>query len=89
MGAELIGRVDAALKQSVEYAHAHPEKVRDYIRTHAQEMDEEVMQAHIELYVNQYTLDYGEDGEAAIFDLMQRAEKAGLVEASTLPLFVS
>jgi 1,4-dihydroxy-6-naphthoate synthase len=89
LGAELIGRVDAALKQSVEYAHAHPGKVRDYIRTYAQEMDEEVIQAHIELYVNQYTLDYGEDGEAAIFDLMQRAEKAGLVEASTLPLFVS
>ncbi len=89
LGGELIGRVDAALKESVEYAHAHPDTVRDYIRTHAQEMDEDVMQAHIELYVNQYTLDYGKDGEAAIVDLLQRAEKAGLVAASALPLFVS
>ena len=63
--------------------------MRDYIRAHAQEMDEEVMQAHIALYVNQYTLDYGQEGEAAIFDLMQRAEKAGLVAPSALPLFVS
>lgn len=89
LGSELIARVDAALKQSVEYAHANPETVRDYIRAHAQEMDEEVMQAHIALYVNQYTLDYGQEGEAAIFDLMQRAEKAGLVAPSALPLFVS
>ena len=47
------------------------------------------MQAHIDLYVNQYTLDYGRDGEAAISDLMDRAEKAGLVAPSTQSLFVA
>lgn len=89
LGRARIEAVDAALRASVEYAHAHPEAVRDYIRAHAQEMDDAVMQAHIDLYVNQYTLDYGQDGEAAIFDLMDRAEKAGLVAASKQPLFVA
>jgi 1,4-dihydroxy-6-naphthoate synthase len=88
LGAELIGRIDRALKQSVEYAYANPAVVRGYIRDHAQEMDEEVMQAHIDLYVNQYTLDYGADGEAAIFDLIERAEREGIVPGAEAPLFV-
>lgn len=89
LGRERIEAFDAALRASVEYAYAHPDTVRAYIRAHAQEMDEAVMQAHIDLYVNQYTLDYGRDGEAAIFDLMDRAEKAGLVAPSTQSLFVA
>ena len=75
--------------QSVEYAYAHPDAVRGYIRQHAQEMDDSVMQAHINLYVNQHTLDYGADGEAAIFDLIERAERAGIAPKSDAPLFIS
>ena len=89
LGRASIEVFDAALRASVDYAYAHPGTVRDYIRAHAQEMDEAVIQAHIDLYVNQYTLDYGLDGEAAIFDLMDRAEKADLVAPSTEPLFVA
>ncbi len=89
LGRARIEVIDAALRASVDYAYAHPDTVRDYIRVHAQEMDEAVMQSHIDLYVNQYTLDYGLDGEAAIFDLMSRAEKAGLVAPSKEPLFVA
>ena len=47
------------------------------------------MQAHIDLYVNQHTLDYGADGEAAIFDLIERAERAGIAPKSDAPLFIS
>ena len=89
LGAELIGRLDRALVQSVEYAYVHPDAVRGYIRQHAQEMDDSVMQAHIDLYVNQHTLDYGADGEAAIFDLIERAERAGIAPKSEAPLFIS
>ena len=89
LGAELIDRLDRALVQSVEYAYAHPDAVRGYIRQHAQEMDDSVMQAHIDLYVNQHTLDYGADGEAAIFDLIERAERAGIAPKSDAPLFIS
>ncbi len=89
LGLETITHIDRALRASVEYAHAYPQEVRDYICAHAQEMDEEVMQAHIDLYVNDYTLDYGQDGEAAIVDLLRRAEEAGIVAVSEQPLFAS
>lgn len=89
LGADLIGRIDCALKASTEYAHAHPDTVRGYIGRHAQEMDEQVMQQHIDLYVNDYTLDYNADGENAIQDLMDRAESAGIVPPSDLPLFIN
>ncbi len=84
----MIGRIDRALRESVEFAHAHPEEVRGYIREHAQEMEDEVMRAHIDLYVNEYTLDYGAEGEAAIVDLLDRAVGAGIVPESGMPLFV-
>jgi 1,4-dihydroxy-6-naphthoate synthase len=52
-------------------------------------MDEAVMQQHIDLYVNDYTIDYGKDGEAAISDLLDRAQSAGIVPSSESPLFVT
>lgn len=49
--------VDAALRASVEYAFAHPDASRDYVARHAQEMAPDVVQRHIQLYVNQYTVE--------------------------------
>ncbi|NKB68562.1 MAG: 1,4-dihydroxy-6-naphthoate synthase [Candidatus Latescibacteria bacterium] len=88
LGAERIALLDRSLQASVEYAYEHPEQVRGYVRRHAQEMDEQVMQAHIDLYVNEYTLDYGRTGEAAIEDLVRRAEAAGVVPAAEEGLFI-
>jgi 1,4-dihydroxy-6-naphthoate synthase len=51
-------------------------------------MDEEVMRAHIGLYVNRYSIDLGDDGVAAIEDLFTRATAAGLVPGGTRPEFV-
>ncbi len=87
LGEDRISHIDAALRRSVEYAHAHPEQVRDYVAAHAQEMEREVMEAHIALYVTEYTLDYGSDGEAAITDLLARAASAGILPATDAPLF--
>lgn len=88
LGVEKIQQIDISLCASVEYAHSNPDAVKNYIRQHAQEMDEAVMQQHIDLYVNEYTLDYGTDGEAALVDLFARAEEAGIVPRSDQPLFV-
>ncbi|MCY9512965.1 1,4-dihydroxy-6-naphthoate synthase [Paenibacillus apiarius] len=66
-------------RASVEYAWAHPEASRDYILSHAQEMDPEVAQAHINLYVNEFTRNLGEDGYGAITALLGRAAEEGLV----------
>ncbi|MCM3342770.1 1,4-dihydroxy-6-naphthoate synthase [Paenibacillus sp. MER TA 81-3] len=66
-------------RASVEYAWAHPEASRDYILRHAQEMNPEVAQAHINLYVNEFTRNLGEDGYGAITALLGRAAEEGLV----------
>ncbi len=87
LGTERITAIDRAVRDSVDYAHAHPDEVRDYVAAHAQEMDREVMEAHIGLYVNNYTLDYGRDGIAAITDLLERAAVAGILPATGAPLF--
>lgn len=66
-------------RESVEYAWAHPDASAAYVMSHAQEMSPEVTKAHIELYVNPYTADLGEDGYAAIRGLLDRAADEGLV----------
>ncbi|WP_317969212.1 1,4-dihydroxy-6-naphthoate synthase [Paenibacillus sp. CCS19] len=67
------------VRASVEYAWAHPEASREYIMRHAQEMSPDVAKQHIELYVNEFTRDLGEDGFGAIRALLGRAADEGLV----------
>ncbi|WNC15802.1 1,4-dihydroxy-6-naphthoate synthase [Brevibacillus brevis] len=76
-------------RASVEYAWAHPEASKDYVASHAQEMAPEVTQAHIDLYVNEFTRDLGEDGYAAIEALLSRAADEGLVPKFDLALLRS
>ncbi|QDH22130.1 1,4-dihydroxy-6-naphthoate synthase [Saccharibacillus brassicae] len=75
------GAVAAWVRSSVQYAWAHPEASRDYVLEHAQEMDSDVADSHIDLYVNEFTADLGEDGYAAIRSLLTRAAREGLVPA--------
>ncbi|MBV6716930.1 1,4-dihydroxy-6-naphthoate synthase [Paenibacillus chitinolyticus] len=67
------------VRSSVEYAWAHPEASQAYVLQHAQEMSLEVAKAHIDLYVNSFTADLGEDGYGAIEALLGRAAQEGLV----------
>lgn len=67
------------IRASVEYAWAHPEASREYVLHHAQEMDPDVAKAHINLYVNEFTADLGEEGYAAVTALLTRAAAEGLV----------
>ena len=80
--------LNEAVRASLEYAWAHPQEPRAYIRQHALEMSEEVMGAHIDLYVNSFSADVGEEGERAVRELYRRAVEVGAVEASEWPLFV-
>lgn len=67
------------IRSSVEYAWAHPEVSRDYVLSHSQELAPEVAQAHIDLYVNEFTANLGESGYAAVSALLNRAAQEGLV----------
>jgi 1,4-dihydroxy-6-naphthoate synthase len=89
LGAETIRLVDHAISASLEYARRHPQDPRAYIREHAQELDDQVIDAHIALYVNDFSLDLGAEGVAAVETLLGRAEARGLIPKSRQPLFLS
>jgi 1,4-dihydroxy-6-naphthoate synthase len=63
--------IDALIKKSIEYAFSNYPLLNDYIRSHAQEMSEPVMRQHIDLYVNEYSLDLGDMGKNAILKLLE------------------
>jgi len=66
------------VRASVRHAWAHPDASRDYVLSHAQEMEPDVVARHIELYVNAYTEDLSAEGYAAADALLRRAAGAGL-----------
>jgi 1,4-dihydroxy-6-naphthoate synthase len=88
LGEETLTALDRLLRASVAYAFAHPGAANAYIRSHSQEMSDEVCAAHIGLYVNDYSLDLGAEGEAAITTLLARAEAAGIIPRSTQPVIL-
>ncbi|WP_243093667.1 menaquinone biosynthesis family protein [Thermus thalpophilus] len=87
LGEDLIKALDEAVRRSLEYAFAHPERTLPYLKAHAQELSEEVIWAHVRTYVNPFSLDVGEEGEKAVEKLFALAEAKGLMPASSLPLF--
>jgi 1,4-dihydroxy-6-naphthoate synthase len=88
LGDEMLQRVQSAIRSSVAHAFDHPSDSRSYCRQHAQEMDDRVLESHIGLYVNPFSLDVGEEGERAIAVLLQRGEAAGLFPSSPDPHFL-
>ncbi|WP_059006096.1 1,4-dihydroxy-6-naphthoate synthase [Streptomyces specialis] len=79
LGAERLRQVTAAIRASVRHAWADPAASQDYVLRHAQEMDPAVADAHIGLYVNEFTAELGEAGYAAVRELLTRAADEGLV----------
>ena len=76
----------ATVRASVEHAWASPDASAGYVAAHAQEMDPDVCRQHIELYVNEFTRELGEDGYAAVEALLGRAAAEGLVPPLAGPL---
>ena len=85
---ETLQKLNTAVRSSLEYAYAHPLETKAYIRQHALEMQDSVMQAHIDLYVNEFSLDVGEAGQRAVETLFARAAALGFIERPHLPIFV-
>ena len=73
---ELVEEAEAAIRASVEYALAHPEASRDYVRSLSKEISDEVCAAHVALYVNEHSVDIGDEGLTAIDRLLGRATAA-------------
>lgn len=86
---EIKHRIDRVIRRSVEYAFANPKSSLTFIRAHAQEMNEEVMYKHIELYVNRFSVSLGDAGKAAIRTLFDKACELRLIPQPAHDLFLS
>ena len=82
-------KVNRLIRQSVEFAFADPKSGLEFIKSHAQEMSEEVMYKHIELYVNQYSIDLGEEGRKAINLLFDTAKQKGIIPEISKEIFLT
>jgi len=79
LGLEPVAAIEQRLKESVEYALSNPDSTTAYVKAHAQELSDAVTREHIRTYVNDFTLDLGPEGRAAINRLQEMAEEAGIV----------
>ncbi len=89
LGSGLIEKIDRFIRTSVEYAFAHREESLSYIKQHAQELQDDVINQHIDLYVNEFSLEIGTEGERAVKELFRKAEERGIINISRQSLFIS
>ena len=72
---EVQEKMERVLRKSVKYAFANPNSSADYVKCHAQEMEKEVVDAHINLYVNYFSISLGIEGKEAVQLLFEKSEK--------------
>ena len=83
--AQKIGRV---LKRSIEFANNNPDISNNYVCKYAQEIEQEILQKHIKMFVNNYTLEIGEEGEKAVYELFRHTLSIYPQLAATDNLFI-
>ncbi len=79
LGEGLLKKTNKIIKKSIEYASGNRAEPMNYIKEHSQELSEDVINQHIDLYVNDYSLDLGQEGEKAVNELLSRAEEAEII----------
>jgi 1,4-dihydroxy-6-naphthoate synthase len=81
---EIQAAVDRVLRRSVAHALAHPQDSYPFVRAHARELSDDVLWSHIQLFVNDFSLDLGDEGRWAIHELLGSA----IPESEFFDLFV-
>ena len=85
---ELKHKVNRILRKSIEYAFENPKSSLNFVKDHAQEMSEEVMYKHIDLYVNNYSIDLGIEGRNAVQLLFDKAHELGIIDKIEEEIFL-
>jgi len=80
--------IDSLIRQSLEHAFSNYPFITDYVKQHSQVMSEDVMRQHIDLYVNNYSLDLGAEGRQAIATLYDVYNRASNKAVATYSLFL-
>jgi 1,4-dihydroxy-6-naphthoate synthase len=88
-GATIQQKVNRILKRSVQFAFDNPNSSYAFVKQYAQEMEDEVMRKHIDLYVNAFTLDLGKEGKDAINTLYAEAQQKGVIKTMPKEIFVA
>lgn len=88
INSETQQKVNRVLKRSIQFAFDNPAESYDFVKRYAQEMEDEVIRKHINLYVNNFTLELGEEGEKAIKTLYEEATKNQVISSVPKDIFV-
>ncbi len=79
LGPELISNVSTALRESIQYALDHRDEALAYAMQFARDLDPQLADRFVGMYVNERTLDYGDDGKEAIRRLLDMGHRAGII----------
>jgi 1,4-dihydroxy-6-naphthoate synthase len=79
LGAEMMVNVSDAIKRSIQYALDHREQALEYAMQFARDLDTQLADKFVGMYVNERTLDYGKDGRQAVQHLLELGHKAGVI----------
>jgi 1,4-dihydroxy-6-naphthoate synthase len=82
-------KVERLIRKSIEYAFTNPDASKEYVRCHSQEMEDNVIQSHINLYVNSYSLNLGAEGEKAVKEMYAIGREKEIIPAALEAVFVS
>lgn len=87
LGIDVISKVERLIMESVLYAISRRDEPVKYIKEHSQELDDSVIAEYINLYVNDYSIDIGDEGIRAVRKLLDMAEEKGIIKKSSVPIF--
>ncbi len=88
LGPDLVARIERGIADSVRYAYDHPDESKPFVREYAQELSDEVCRKHIELYVNERSIEIGDEGRRAVETLLSRGAAVGLLPRLTRSLWL-
>ena len=83
LGSETIRKITALLKQSIQYSLSHRQEGLEYAMVYARDMesDSTLADRFVGMYVNDYTLDYGQRGRAGVHELLSRGYQSGIIKS--------
>jgi 1,4-dihydroxy-6-naphthoate synthase len=85
----VIAKVNRCIRRSIEFADLHKGELNEFIRCNAREMDDSVMQKHIDLYVNEFSVSLGNQGKKAVNQMFEYAIAAGIISKMPEKIFAS
>ena len=88
LGYEKLKHIERVIGHSVDFAFQHPEACLPYIQQYSQELKQDVVERHIELYVNDFSRDLGEEGRAAVELFIEKGRERGALPESEKSIFI-